>query len=982
MLELKNISKHYRTQHFSQTALDNVSVEFRENEFVAILGPSGSGKTTMLNIIGGLDRYDAGDVIINRTSTKKYNDRDWDTYRNHRVGFVFQSYNLIPHQSVLSNVELALTIAGISRKERATRAKKALAEVGLTDHMHKRPNQLSGGQMQRVAIARALVNDPDVLLADEPTGALDSETSLQIMELLRVVACDRLVIMVTHNAELATQYATRMIRLRDGRIIKDSNPYTSDDTRDNSRQTKEKPKRKTYASMSFDTSLSLSLTNLRSKIGRTLMTALACSIGIIGIALILSISSGMQDYIDYVQRDTLSSYPLQIQRETFDLEGLTELGLSRMDNYQKKREPGVYIDTSVEEADRIGIVTNHLARFKAYLDDPESEIHQYITERGIRYTYEVAFQAYSYNDDQVIVNTDDDPAERKNKGFFSERMAMFSTFRQDYSESAQHFSETHCDITGEKISEHIKENYQLLAGKWPERYDEVMLVLRSDQSLPAAVLFQLGFITKSTYKDLATAASEGETFSDPVLTYDDVLGHTFSLVPASDYYERDGNLYKPLELTKETIEILFDRGIKVKICGIASLHKDTHYFPILTSIAYTEALTRKLIDRNMSSNLVQDQLADPETNVLTGFPFEAPSDKEKIEDAKDYIAGSDDETKAQIYTLIQLSGNSDEPDEKKTTPETQDNVTQPSGMTEKPLNATSPRALDTESTIPEIQDELTQPSDGIGEPPSPSPPAAPNAEPTMPEYPYDPTVQDPYQDKTQMMSMAMDAWLADNPDEAILLRFYDDFIGGDTYLDNLEDFGYVDENEPSEISLYADHFEDKEKLAEAITNFNASVPEADQVQYTDFVAMMTSSVTSIIRVITYVLIAFVAISLVVSSLMIGIVTNISVLERTKEIGILRSLGASKRNVSQIFNAENLIIGFCSGVLGILITSLLNIPINRIVQNLVQSDTIHILLPHKGAIILVIVSVVITLLGGFLPARKAAKLDPVEALRTE
>lgn len=950
MLELKNISKHYRTQHFSQTALDNVSVEFRENEFVAILGPSGSGKTTMLNIIGGLDRYDEGDVIINHTSTKKYNDRDWDTYRNHRVGFVFQSYNLIPHQSVLSNVELALTIAGISRKERVARAKLALAEVGLTDHMHKRPNQLSGGQMQRVAIARALVNDPDVLLADEPTGALDSETSLQIMELLHAVAKDRLVIMVTHNSELATQYATRIIRLRDGKIIKDSNPYTSDDTRETSLLTKEKPRRKAYASMSFATSLSLSLTNLRSKIGRTLMTALACSIGIIGIALILSISSGMQDYIDYVQRDALASYPLQIQRETFDLEGLAELGLSRMDHYQKDREPGVYIDTSVEEADRIGIVTNRLARFKTYLDDPESEIHQYITKRGIRYTYEVAFQAYSYNDDQTIVNTDDDPAERKKKGFFSERMAMFSTFRQNYSESAQHFSETHCDVTGENISEHIRENYQLLAGKWPERYDEVMLVLRSDQSLPAAVLFQLGFITESTYKDLTTAASEGDTISDPVLTYDDVLGHTFSLVPASDYYEKDGNLYEPLELTEKTIENLFDRGIKVKICGIASLHKDTHYFPILTSIAYTEALTRKLIDRNMNSELIKDQLADPDTNVLTGLPFEAPSDEDKIEDAKEYIAGSDDETKAQIYTLIQLSGDSDEPDEEKTTPETQDEVTQTSDIPGNPSSATSPSTPDTETT--------------------------------MPAYPSDPIGQDPNQDKTKMMSMAMDAWLADNPDEAFLLRFYDDFIGGNTYLDNLEDFGYVDENEPSEISLYADHFEDKEKLAEAITNFNATVPEADQVQYTDFVAMMTSSVTSIIRVITYVLIAFVAISLVVSSLMIGIVTNISVLERTKEIGILRSLGASKRNVSQIFNAENLIIGFCSGVLGILITSLLNIPINRIVQNLVQSDTIHIVLPHKGAIILVIVSVVITLLGGFLPARKAAKLDPVEALRTE
>lgn len=978
MLKLKSISKRYTTKHFSQTALNNVSVEFRENEFVAILGPSGSGKTTMLNIIGGLDRYDEGDVIINHISTKKYNDRDWDTYRNHRVGFVFQSYNLIPHQTVLSNVELALTIGGVSRKERVARAKKALKEVGLTDHMHKRPNQLSGGQMQRVAIARALVNDPDVLLADEPTGALDSDTSLQIMELLRDVADTRLVIMVTHNTELATQFATRMIRLRDGKIISDSNPYVSDVPL----PTKEKPKRKMYAGMSFATSLSLSLTNLRSKIGRSLMTALACSIGIIGIALILSLSSGMQAYIDYVQRDTLTSYPIQIERETFDLEGLTELGLSRMDNYQKEREPGVYIDTSIEDADRLGIVTNRLARFKAYLDDPKSEIHQYIAERGIRYTYEVAFQAYSYNDDHVIVNTDDDPSQLKKKGFFSERMALFSTLRQDYSESAQHFSETHCDVSGEQISEHIRDNYQLLAGKWPERYDEVMLVLGPDQSLPAAVLFQLGFITESTYKDLTTSASEGETFSDPVLTYDDVLGHTFSLVPASDYYKKDGNLYEPLELTKETIDNLFDRGIKVEICGVASLHKDTHYFPILTSIAYNEALTRKLIDRNMSSNLVQDQLADPDTNVLTGLPFEAPSDEEKIEDAKDYIANSDDETKAQIYTLIQLSLDSDKPDNEKTTPETQDDVTNPSGMPENPSSATSPSAPDTESTIPETRDDVAEPSDGIGEPSNPSSPTTPNAEPTMPTYSSDPTGQDPDQDRTLMMSMAMDAWLADNPDEAFLLRFYDDILGGNTYLDNLEEFGYVDENEPSKISLYADHFENKEKLAEVIKSFNASVPEDDQIQYTDFVAMMTRSVTSIIRVITYVLIAFVAISLVVSSLMIGIVTNISVLERTKEIGILRSLGASKRNVSQIFNAENLIIGFCSGALGILITTLLNLPINQIVRNLVNNDAIHIVLPHKGAIILVIVSVVITLLGGLLPAKKAAKLDPVDALRSE
>lgn len=914
MLKLKNISKHYITQHFSQTALDNVTVEFRENEFVAILGPSGSGKTTMLNIVGGLDRYDEGDLIINHISTKKYNDRDWDTYRNHRIGFVFQSYNLIPHQSVLANVELALTIGGISHQERISRARQALEEVGLSDHMHKRPNQLSGGQMQRVAIARALVNDPDVLLADEPTGALDTETSIQIMELLRIVADDRLVIMVTHNTELATRYATRMIRLRDGKIIADSDPFT----RDTPHQAKEKPKRKPYVGMSFATSLSLSLTNLRSKIGRTLMTALACSIGIIGIALILSLSSGMQAYIDYVQRDTLSAYPVQIERETINLEGLTELSMSHMDSLQEDLIPGVYINTSLEDADRLGILTNKLARFKKYLDDPDSEIHQYISEQGIRYTYDVPFQAYSYNDDQVIVNTADDPSERKKTGFFSERMAMFSAFRQDSSGSAQHFSEINCDIDGVQVREHIKENYQLLAGNWPDQYDDVMLILGKDQSLPTVVLFQLGFVTESAYMDLAEAATEGQPFPDPVLSYDDILDHTFSIVPASDYYLKKGDLYKPVELSKGTIEELFEHGTKIKICGIASLHKDAKYFPIMTPIAYTEALTQHIINYNNYSDLVQDQLSDPDTNVLTGLPFIALSDEDKIKDAKNYIAEADDEMKAQLFTVIQLGADSNEPD----------------------------------------------------------------SETTMPDYPFEPTSPGQNLDRISWMSMAMDTWLADDPDEGFLLRFYEDVIGGDTYLNNLDDFGYVNKEEPSEISLYADHFENKEKIAEAITNFNVTVSEADQVRYTDFVSMMTRSVTSIIRVITYVLIAFVAISLVVSSLMIGIVTNISVLERTKEIGILRSLGASKRNVSQIFNAENLIIGFCSGALGIFITALLNLPITRIVRNLVQNDAINIALPYKGAVILILVSIMITLLGGFLPARKAAKLDPVDALRTE
>lgn len=816
MLQLKNIVKTYVTGEVKQDALKGVSIGFRENEFVSILGQSGSGKTTMLNIIGGLDRYDSGDLIINGVSTKKYKDSDWDYYRNNSIGFVFQSYNLIPHQSVLVNVELALTLAGVSKKERRQRAIEVLEKVGLKDHIHKKPNQMSGGQMQRVAIARALINNPDILLADETTGALDSETSVQIMELLKEIAKDKLVIMVTHNPELAERYSTRLVKLLDGQIVSDSNPYTPD-------KTPAVPQKRKKISMSFSTALSLSFDNLRTKKGRTLLTSVAGSIGIIGIALILALSTGMSTYISDIQKDTMASYPLTISAQTIDISSVMgqrrEMIESRRDtdgeNTESASLSAVYADYSDMEAREkmaSSIVENNLTEFKKYLDDPDSEIQQYLGEHGVNYTYDVNFQVYSNNKDGVLVNSDADTdallldesemdsmagmesqsgvnsqSAVGSQSAVSSQAGMMSAVLGNTSSGAENFSELMAGTDNKTVSPVVTDNYDVLYGSWPENYDEVVLVLNENNGISAGTLYQLGLITAEEYESAA-----------------------------------------------EKIEA----------------EEEAENASISTAVVYTSKLTEYIIDHTDESAVVTAQEDTPEINVLTGLSFDV--------------------------------------------------------------------ANDTAQTSPVIE--------------------------------------------------SSDAAKAYNVKS--------------TYEKNLEAFGKVSYDAPASISIYADSFENKEAIADCIADYNETAEEDAQITYTDYVALLTSSITTIINGISYVLIAFVAISLIVSCIMIGIITHISVMERTKEIGILRALGASKRNISQVFNAETFIIGCCAGVLGIGISSLLLFPINSLIEKISGISGITARIPAASAVILIVISIVITLLGGLIPAKKAAKKDPVIALRTE
>ncbi|MDD7543843.1 MAG: ABC transporter ATP-binding protein/permease [Peptoniphilaceae bacterium] len=926
MLQIQNISKTYETGSLVQIALDQVSLTLRDNEFVSILGPSGSGKTTLLNIIGGLDRYDTGDLIVNGISTKNYNDRDWDSYRNHAIGFVFQSYNLIPHQSVLANVELALTISGVSRKKRREKATLMLKRVGLGDHLHKRPNQLSGGQMQRVAIARALVNDPEILLADEPTGALDTETSVQIMELLREVAKDRLVVMVTHNPELAEKYSTRIVRLRDGRIIGDSN-FAALDTENVKAQHKNMGK----ARMSFFTSLVLSFKNLRTKKGRTFLTAFAGSIGIIGIALILALSSGVNQYIADIQRDTMTSYPITISAEELDLAGVMERGRPESTQDASKEisenRSGIHMDyRDIESSESIAskIKKNNLSAFKNYIDDPNSEIRRYFGENGVVYTYDVNFDVYSYNAEGKLINTDVDTGKIRGNsvaisfGPASDRMNAMGTANRN-SSGAKNFSELMAGTGKDAVSPVIRDNYEALYGSWPQNYDEVVLVLNKNNAIPSGILYQLGFITEKEYLDMTDQIQEGQKLEDRAWSYEDMAGHAFYLVPASDQYEgKENGTFSYIGEDSFEGKRLLKNAVKLKIVGVIRPVDDAKHANISTAIAYTSKLTDYLIDHTNRSAVVVAQQNTPEVNVLNGLKFEAPSDSDKIADAKEYVAKLGVSDKASLYQMV---------------------------LYYSMQNAES-NDLPSENAASDIS---------MG--------AAMNM------------------DETSLAS-AMDQWVANSPDDQILLSIYDGYIQGTSYEENMKKFGKVNYDNPQSISIYTDSFEDKEAVSKSIENYNKTVGEENQITYTDYVALLTNSVTSIVDVISYVLIAFVAVSLIVSSIMIGIITHISVLERTKEIGILRALGASKRNISQVFNAETFIIGFFAGLLGIGISALLTIPINSILQKLIQSEDLTIAIPSMSAILLVVLSMAITLLGGWLPAKNAAKKDPVIALRTE
>lgn len=912
MLQIQNICKKYVTGDLVQTALDNVSLNLRDNEFVAILGPSGSGKTTMLNIIGGLDRYDSGDLIINGISTKKYKDRDWDSYRNHTIGFVFQSYNLIPHQSVLSNVELALTISGISRSERRRRAKEALEKVGLGNQLHKRPNQMSGGQMQRVAIARALVNNPDILLADEPTGALDSETSVQVMELLKEVAKDRLVVMVTHNPELANEYATRIVRVKDGHIVDDTDPYEIE-------QKLEEPQHKNMgkASMSILTALALSFNNLRTKKGRTFLTAFAGSIGIIGIALILSFSNGVNTYITDIQKSTMTSYPISIEAQTIDLTSIMQKGQSSMKDSDVTHElDGVYSNgTDIEMASSIttSFTKNNLTEFKKYLDNPDSEIRKHIRENGIVYSYNTKFDVFTYDSEGTFVNTDGSTLKSSSQTSATNMMADMSndngmTMMTGSTGKTNNFTELLPGSDSASVSQAVTDAYDVLYGNWPSSYDEAVLVMNKNNEISSAVLYQLGILPTSEYKEIMKRIDAGEevTMDTEKISYEDICNKEYYLLPASDMYVKDDNgNYKSIVSDNASLKDKAADSIKLKISGIVRQNDDNDNALINKAVGYTKALTDYLMDYADKSEVVKAQRENKDINITNGMAFSPADDAAKIADARTYLTNLGVSDKASMFkNMMQM------------------------------------------------------------------------------------VYADNQQMYTQLMAMGeaqqaamLDSYL-ENPDDSTLLSIYNSYISTGNYDDNMDSFGVISEDAPSAINIYVDSFEAKDAVSDCIKKYNEGASEDDKISYTDYVGLLMNSVTTIINVITYVLIAFVAVSLIVSSIMIGIITYISVLERTKEIGILRAIGASKRNISQVFNAETFIIGFCSGIIGIAITLLLLIPCNSIIHAVTDSTAVNAALPPVSAVVLIILSMVLTFIGGLIPAKNAAKKDPVTALRTE
>ena len=846
MLEIKKISKVYETENFKQKALDGVSISFRENEFVSILGPSGSGKTTLLNIIGGLDKYTSGDLIINGVSTKEYTDRDWDTYRNHSIGFVFQSYNLIPHQSVLSNVELALTLSGVSKEERRKKALKALKRVGLEDHVHKRPNQLSGGQMQRVAIARALVNDPDILLADEPTGALDSKTSVQIMDLLKEVANDRLVIMVTHNAELAEEYSTRIIELKDGKVVNDSKEF------DKNEEIKERKKTK-KTNMSFKTALSLSLNNLMTKKGRTLLTAFAGSIGIIGIAMILSLSNGVQTYIDRVQEETLTSYPLTIESATIDMTSAMAQQMAKQEENEKKKEKNkIYSNNTI--GDMLSLMSsqvqaNNLEAFKKYIDSGKGGIKDATSE--ISYQYHLQLQLYREMENGILqVNPE---TVLKNLGFPENATVMMGNV---WTELYQN----------EKLN---KQLYEVVKGRMPKKYNEVVVMVDENNQITDYVLYALGLKDQKELETLYKDVIAGKEVESKLVgyDYDEIIGLEFKLLLNTDYYDKVNNMWVYRKDDEKYLKDKVSDAESIKVVGIIKPNEDAAVTQnALGGVFYTDDLEKHVINKINDSKIVKEQKENPDINILTGLEF---SDEE---------FSMSDLSKEQMAYLQSLS-----------------------------------------------TEELAE-------------------------------VINRYKEQADA-----------------------------TYDSVLRELGSVNLDKPSAIYLYANDFEKKEEITNAISEYNKKQEKAGKeenvINYTDIVGLLMSSVTVIVDMISYVLIGFVSISLVVSSIMIGIITYISVLERTKEIGILRAIGASKKDVSRVFNAETLIVGAAAGVIGILMTLLLNIPVNIIVGNLTDVKTISIL-PLGGAVALIIISIVLTLIAGLIPSRVASKKDPVEALRSE
>ena len=895
MLELNDIKKDYVSGSTTVSALKGINLRFRDCEFVSILGQSGCGKTTMLNIIGGLDKYTSGDLKINGVSTKNYKDRDWDFYRNNSIGFVFQSYNLIPHQTVLSNVELALTLSGVSKAERKKRAIEALEKVGLGEQIHKKPNQMSGGQMQRVAIARALVNNPDILLADEPTGALDTETSIQIMELLKEISKDRLIIMVTHNPELAKDYSTRIVRLLDGVITDDSNPYSQEDmeadikakeagkVKASEKKTKKSGK-KQKTSMSFFTALSLSFNNLMTKKTRTILTAFAGSIGIIGIAMILSISNGIQLYIDRVQRDTLSSYPITLQAESIDISSMVSSMTGNSDSEEHEDKTKIYsndimgdmINTMVKE-----VKSNNLSEFKKYIENGGSDIKSYVSD--IQYSYDVPLNIYmkdtSNGVEQLNPSTMFDSI--YGEGATSTSSAMSSGMGMGMFSNSSVWNQL---LGNQQV---LDEQYDVLAGHWPENYNEVVLVADKNNEVDDYTLYSLGLKDPEEVRTLFKKMMVGESYEtekDTSYTFDEILDTEFKLVMPTDMYKYNDvtGTWDDYSKDDKYMTNVVNNGIDIKVCGIIRPNDDAVSTSLSSGIGYTAKLTEYIIEQVKNSEIAKAQLADTSVDVFTGVPFDNDRNTEiTMDDVNAYMATLSPEESAQMQAMT--SGMSD------------DQILQ--------LFSASLKARTTDATLDSNKSKL----------------------------------------------------------------------------------GITDLDTPSQIDIYATDFDSKEKVQNIIKDYNKlqqdDGKEENVINYTDYVGIMMSSVSTIINAISYVLIAFVAISLIVSSIMIGIITYISVLERTKEIGVLRSIGASKKDVSRIFNAETLIEGFVSGALGIVVTLLLCIPANALIKHLTDISNVA-QLPVAGGVILIIISMFLTFIAGLIPAKLAAKKDPVVALRSE
>ena len=1004
MLELKNIKKDYPGGGETVRALKGISLQFRKSEFVSILGPSGCGKTTMLNIIGGLDQYTEGDLVINGKSTKDFKDRDWDAYRNHSVGFVFQSYNLIPHQTVLQNVELALTLSGVGKSERRSRAKKALEQVGLGSQLKKKPSEMSGGQVQRVAIARAIVNNPDIVLADEPTGALDTETSLQVMEILKEISKDRLVIMVTHNPNLAEKYSTRIVRMLDGLITDDSAPLSEEEIKKEQEEDKvktEREKKVKKPSMSLSTSFGLSLKNLITKKGRTALTSFAGSIGIIGIALIFAVSQGTTAYINALQEDTLSSYPITLEAHSMNLGALMEAFIGTAHSQEEHDNDAVYqkpmVYDLVNALSSAETIDNDLAAFKAYIEErradtsDENGLNEAIS--GIQYTYDTEFLVYTENVDGTIIRSDSQELLQELLiEYFGLDMSSMMDLGEDYGlmdsmgslfsmgSSMVLWQEMLSGDNGKLVSPLLESQYDVIYGSWPTEYNEIVLVVDENNEIDDMALYALGLKSKEEIDAVMQAAMNQTAIEveQQKWSYEEICDMEFRVILNSSCYTLDENtgLYADLRESNAGLKYLYDNGLSLKVSGIIRPSEDAVSSMLTGSIGYTSELTEYIIEQSKNSAAVTAQLNNPSTDIFTGLPFKESTgdltDEQKEADFREYISGLDEQGKANAYITIMSIPSQEQIDA--AVSQTMDSMTREE--MEEMLNEAL--AQQTGVNTEELADYISSMTDEEFN----SMFTQIIAEQFTLQYAQQ--VQEQMgQMNAQELAAALDMALPSYTTEQCA-EYYEQVLSfsESSYEDNMLALGYVDLDDPATINLYASSFEDKELIEQAIEDYNSTVSELEQIEYTDYVGLMMSSVTSIINAVTYVLIAFVAVSLIVSSIMIGVITLISVQERTKEIGILRAIGASKRNVSSMFNAETVIIGFTSGALGVIITYILCIPINLILHHLTGINTLSAYLPVPVAVILVLISVALTLFSGIIPSRSAAKKDPVVALRTE